>query len=52
MGSNQDLEQREAPQGEKIIEIRIRFWTNDIAESPHSSLTNTNFTLSMFRLKK
>lgn len=34
MDNSKDLEQREAPQGEKMIEIRIRFWTNDIAESP------------------
>lgn len=25
-------EQREAQQGERMIEIRIRFWTNDLAD--------------------
>jgi hypothetical protein len=25
-------EQREAEQGERMIEVRIRFWTNDLAE--------------------
>lgn len=29
--NNQDMEQCEAPQGEKMIELRIRFWTNDLA---------------------
>ncbi len=28
---NKDLEERDAPQGEKMIELRIRFWTNDLA---------------------
>jgi hypothetical protein len=27
------LEDKEAQQGEKMIEVRIRFWTNDIADS-------------------
>lgn len=27
-----DIEDREAQQGERMIEVKIRFWTNDIAE--------------------
>ncbi len=27
----ESLEEREAKQGEKMIEVKIRFWTNDIA---------------------
>jgi hypothetical protein len=32
MASEKSIEQREALQGERMIEIRIRFWTNDLAE--------------------
>ena len=32
MGTETALEQREAKQGQKMIELKIRFWTNDIAE--------------------
>jgi hypothetical protein len=28
----QDVESREAKHGEKMIEIKLRFWTDDIAE--------------------
>ena len=34
MSDSKDMEQREAQQGEKMIEIRIRFWTNDLADDP------------------
>ena len=29
---NESLEDREAQQGERMIEAKIRFWTNDIAD--------------------
>lgn len=32
MAKKKKIEQREASQGEKMIEVKIRFWTNDIAE--------------------
>lgn len=32
MDDNKDVEEREAQQGERMIEIRIRFWTNNLAE--------------------
>jgi hypothetical protein len=32
MTSKRNIEQREAQQGERMIELRIRFWTNDLAE--------------------
>jgi hypothetical protein len=32
MANNRDIEQREAQQGEHMIEIKVRFWTNNIAE--------------------
>ena len=28
----EDVESREAAQGQRMIEIRVRFWTNDLAE--------------------
>lgn len=31
MAKIEGIEQREAQQGERMIEIKIRFWTNDIA---------------------
>jgi hypothetical protein len=30
--NGKDVEQREAQQGERMIEIRIRFWTNELAD--------------------
>ena len=32
MAKKKNIDQREAPQGEKMIEVKIRFWTNNIAE--------------------
>lgn len=32
MDNSKDIEQREAQQGERMIEIKNRFWTNNIAE--------------------
>lgn len=32
MANKKTIEQREAPQGEKMIEIKVRFWTNEIAD--------------------
>jgi len=32
MVGKKKIEQREAAQGEKMIEVKIRFWTNDLAE--------------------
>ncbi len=31
MANSNSSEQRDAQQGEKMIELRIRFWTNDLA---------------------
>jgi hypothetical protein len=28
----EDVESREAKHGERMIEVRVRFWTNDLAE--------------------
>jgi hypothetical protein len=28
----EDIQSREAKQGQKMIEVKLRFWTNDIAE--------------------
>jgi len=32
MDNKKDIEQREAQQSERMIEIKVRFWTNDLAE--------------------
>jgi hypothetical protein len=32
MADNKDVKPREAQHGERMIEIKIRFWTNDIAK--------------------
>ncbi len=32
MASKSKLEEKEAAHGQKMIEVKIRFWTNDIAE--------------------
>ncbi len=31
MAKKENIESREAKQGEKMIEVKLRFWTNDIA---------------------
>jgi hypothetical protein len=33
MAKKIDLEEREAQQGKRMIEIRIRFWTNNLAKN-------------------
>jgi hypothetical protein len=33
MPKSDKIEEREAKQGEKMIEVKLRFWTNDIAEA-------------------
>ena len=30
-----EIEEREAPHGEKMIELRVRFWTNLASEKGH-----------------
>ena len=34
MPTNEDFASREAKQGEKMIEVKPRFWTNNIADEP------------------
>ena len=34
MAMKEDLASLEASQGEKMIEIKLRFWTNDISQEP------------------
>ena len=46
------IEEREARFGERMIEIKIRLWTNDIAEGEGSILPKHAWTSGVVRLTK
>lgn len=45
-----DLAEREAKHGEKMIEIRLRFWTNDISEENGKVIPQHAWTSGMARM--
>ena len=42
----------EAKHGEKMIEIKVRFWTNDISEEPDSIVPKHAWTAGVVRIQK
>ena len=42
---------KKAPQGEKMIELKVRFWTNDIAKGAGSILPKHAWASGMVRME-
>jgi hypothetical protein len=47
----QDIESREAKHGEKMIEIKLRFWTDDIAEEQGRVIPKHAWTGGVVRME-
>ena len=41
---------RQAAHGQKMIELKVRFWTNDIAEDPGKIIPKTAWSAGIVRL--
>lgn len=52
MARTSDTKSREARQGEKMIEIKLRFWTNDIASEPGGVLPKHARTSGVVRMER
>ncbi len=52
MDKSQDLEEREAEQGERMIEVKVRFWTNNIAEGKGIILPKHAWSSGVVRMEK
>jgi hypothetical protein len=47
-----DLASQEAAHGEKMIEVKIRFWTNNLADDPDSVLPKHAWSGGVVRVKR
>jgi hypothetical protein len=52
MDKGNDKQQRKAKQGEKMIELRIRFWTNDLAEEKDNILPKHAWSSGMVMMDR
>lgn len=52
MPEKDDLSSREAKQGEKMIEIKLRFWTNDISAEPGKIVAKHAKSAGVVRIEK
>lgn len=50
--ADQDFEQLDARYGEKMIEVRVRFWTNDIASGEDKVVAKNARCSGVVRMKK
>ncbi len=46
------LEAREAKHGQKMIEVKVRFWTDDVADEPGTILPGHAWTSGVVRISK
>ena len=46
-----DLDAREAEHGQKMIEVKLRFWTNDIAKGPSKILPKHAWSSGVVRIE-
>ena len=51
MAGAKEIEKREAHYGEKMIEIKVRFWTNDIVEGKDKIRPKHAWTSGVVRIK-
>jgi hypothetical protein len=47
-----DIKSREAKQGERMIEVKLRFWTNDIASDPGKVIPKHAWTSGVVRIER
>jgi hypothetical protein len=47
-----ESEAREAKWGEKMIEVKIRFWTNDLTDKPDVIIPKHGWTSGVVRMEK
>lgn len=47
-----EVEEREAAHGEKMIEVKVRFWTDDLAPTDGHILPKHAWTAGVVRLKR
>jgi len=52
MAVNEDVASKEAKQGEKMIEVKIRFWTNDIAPEPGMVIPRNAWAAGVVRIER
>ncbi|MEQ8694560.1 MAG: hypothetical protein RIC85_04475 [Gammaproteobacteria bacterium] len=52
MAVKRDVASLEAKQGEKMIEVKLRFWTNDIAPEPGKVLPKNAWTAGVVRIER
>jgi hypothetical protein len=48
----QDIESREAEHGQKMIEIKLRFWTNNIAPEPGRVIRKHAWAAGVVRVER
>jgi hypothetical protein len=46
-----DLEAREAEHGQKMIEVKLRFWTNEIVKGPSKILPKHAWSFGVVRIE-
>ncbi|MGB8648890.1 MAG: hypothetical protein WCF84_26875 [Anaerolineae bacterium] len=52
MADEQNIEEREAEHGERMIELKVRFWTNDIADGKDAILPKHAWSSGVVRIVK
>ena len=52
MVTQKDIEAREAKHGEKMIEVKVRFWTDNIAEEPGKILPKHAWPGGVVRMER
>ena len=52
MVTNDDVVSKEAKQGEKMIEVKLRFWTNDISEEPGKVIPKNAWAAGVVRIDR
>jgi hypothetical protein len=52
MSPTTDVQEREAKHGQKMIEVKLRFWTDEIAESEGNILPKHAWTSGVARMER
>ena len=52
MAAKKDIGELEAKQGEKMVEVKLRFWTNDIAKEPGKVVPKHAWAAGVVRVER
>ncbi len=52
MTAKDEVASKEARQGEKMIEVKVRFWTNDIAPEPEKIIPKNAWASGVVRIER